>query len=225
MIMIPLLSLSIGQNQLAPGESWTYNASYTVQESDLCSNIINSATVNALGPCSEALNSTSNIVEVKTVYDPGISLTKISDKEGEEVEAGDIVTYTYYVTNTGDVNLSQLTLEDDMIADLLRLSGDDNSDGLLNPGEVWMYEGAYLVDEDDLCHKILNIATVWSLDPCNIVRSDNATAEIDTVCPAGCICCPEGWNLDRIDLGDQRALGLHNSQAENNVNIETGQRI
>lgn len=221
MVMISLTSLAICQDLLAPGETWTYNANYTVKESDLCSCIANNATANAVGPCSEAENS-AGPVTVETAYDAKIYLEKISDKTGEKVDAGDTVTYTYYVTNTGDVNLSEVSLEDDLIAITRYLSGDDNRDDLLNPEEVWVYEGAYIVDESDLCHKIVNFAVARGLDPCNREISGNATAEVETLCT---ICCQEGENQDLINLGDQRAVGLHSSQAKNKVKIETDQTL
>ena len=219
-----LASLSICQDQLGPGDSWTYEASHRVQESDICSCIVNNATVNASGPCSNVSNSSGGVI-VEIIYESGIDLEKISDKSGEEVDAGDTITYTYFVTNTGDVNLSNVSIEDDMIRYVSYISGNDNGDYLLNPGEVWIYEGSYLVDQNDLCHSIVNYAVANAIDPCKINQSDNATVKVDTVCPVDCICCPEGENRDLTNIGDQHAVALSNSQAENNVEIDMSQRI
>ncbi len=219
-----LASLSICQDQLAPGDSWTYEASHRVQESDICSCIVNNATVNASGPCSNVSNSSGGVI-VEIIYESGIDLEKISDKSGEEVDAGDTITYTYFVTNTGDENLSNVSIEDDMIRYVSYISGNDNGDYLLNPGEVWIYEGSYLVDQNDLCHSIVNYAVANAIDPCKINQSDNATVKVDTVCPVDCICCPEGENRDLTNIGDQHAVALSNSQAENNVEIDMSQRI
>ena len=224
LILISLVFLALGQDQLAPGDSWTYQASYRVEESDICSCIVNNATVNASGPCSNVSNSSGGVI-VEIIYQAGIDLEKISDKSGEEVDAGDTITYTYFVANTGDVNLSNVSIEDDMIRYVGYISGNKNGDDLLNPGEVWIYEGSYLVDEDDLCHSIVNYATARAMGPCKINQSDNATAEVETVCPVDCICCPEGENRDLTNIGDQRAMGLRNSQAENNVEIDISQKI
>ncbi len=224
-LMLNLLtSLSIGQDQLAPGDSWTYEASYRVQERDICSCIVNNATVNASGPCSNVSDSSGGVI-VETIYEARIDLEKISDRSGEEVDAGDTIRYTYFVANTGDVNLSNVSIEDDMIRYVSYLSGNDNGDDLLNPGEVWIYEGSYLVDEDDLCYSIVNNAIARAMDPCKINLSDIATAEVETVCSIGCICCPEGENRDLTNIGDQRAVALPNSQAENNVEIDMSQKI
>lgn len=211
-----LASLSICQEQLAPGDSWTYQANYRVEESDICSCIVNNATAKASGPCSNVSNSSGGVL-VKIIYEPGIDLEKISDKSGEEVDVGDTITYTFFVANTGDVNLSNVSIEDDMVRYVSYISGNDNGDDLLNPGEVWIYEGSYLVDQDDQCCSIVNYAIARAMDPCKIEISDNATAEVETFCPIGCVCCPEGENRDLTNIGDQRAVALPNSQAENNV--------
>ena len=80
------------QDQLAPGDSWTYEASYRVEESDICSCIVNNATVNAFGPCSNVSNSSGD-VKVEIIYEPGIDLEKLSDKSGEKVDAGDTINF------------------------------------------------------------------------------------------------------------------------------------
>lgn len=219
-----LASLSICQEQLAPGDSWTYQANYRVEESDICSCIVNNATAKASGPCSNVSNSSGGVL-VKIIYEPGIDLEKISDKSGEEVDVGDTITYTFFVANTGDVNLSNVSIEDDMVRYVSYISGNDNGDDLLNPGEVWIYEGSYLVDQDDQCCSIVNYAIARAMDPCKIEISDNATAEVETFCPIGCVCCPEGENRDLTNIGDQRAVALPNSQAENNVEIDMSQKI
>lgn len=219
-----LASLSICQEQLAPGDSWTYQANYRVEESDICSCIVNNATAKASGPCSNVSNSSGGVL-VKIIYEPGIDLEKISDKSGEEVDVGDTITYTFFVANTGDVNLSNVSIEDDMVRYVSYISGNDNGDDLLNPGEVWIYEGSYLVDQDDQCCSIVNYAIARAMDPCKIEISDNATAEVETFCPIGCVCCPEGENRDLTNIGDQRAVALPNSQAENNLEIDISQKI
>ena len=48
------------------------------------------------------------------------------------------VTYTYHVTNPGTVDLSNVTVTDDKVSTVTYVSG-DNGDGLLQPGETWIY--------------------------------------------------------------------------------------
>jgi uncharacterized repeat protein (TIGR01451 family) len=49
------------------------------------------------------------------------------------------VTYTYRVTNPGTVDLSGVTVTDDKVSPVTYVSGDANGDGLLQPGETWIY--------------------------------------------------------------------------------------
>jgi uncharacterized repeat protein (TIGR01451 family) len=55
------------------------------------------------------------------------------------------VTFTYRVTNPGNVALSDVSVKDNKISKLTYVSGDTNRDGVLQPGETWVYTGrAYL---------------------------------------------------------------------------------
>ena len=49
------------------------------------------------------------------------------------------VTYTYVVTNAGNGALSTVTVTDDKLGPVTYVSGDTNSDGLLQAGETWIY--------------------------------------------------------------------------------------
>lgn len=53
---------------------------------------------------------------------------------------GGSVTYTYVVTNTGNVPLSDVTLADDKCSSVAFIGGDTNGDSLLDLTEAWNYE-------------------------------------------------------------------------------------
>ncbi len=71
------------------------------------------------------------------------------------------VTYTYTVTNPGVVALSDVTLTDDK-GDTEYLSGDLDSNGLLDPGESWVYRMT-----SSLNATTTNTATVTGVNPAN----------------------------------------------------------
>ena len=52
---------------------------------------------------------------------------------------GGPVTYTYVVTNTGDVELSNVSVSDDKCAPVTYVSGDTNDDELLDLTEAWTF--------------------------------------------------------------------------------------
>ena len=60
---------------------------------------------------------------------------------GPVINATDQVIWKYVVTNTGNVNLMNITVWDDRLGIISNLvSGDFNNDGVMEPGEVWTYK-------------------------------------------------------------------------------------
>ena len=70
------------------------------------------AWANATDPCSETLHVNASWT-VPTSYTAAIEIDKRADVSSARI--GDILNYTYTVTNTGDVNLSGLEIEDDRL--------------------------------------------------------------------------------------------------------------
>ena len=97
---------------LLPGEFRIFNARYVVAEIDLCGNITNIAWANATDPCSKAFHVSASW-SVPTNYTAAIEIDKRADVSSARI--GDVINYTYTVTNTGDVNLSGLKIEDDRL--------------------------------------------------------------------------------------------------------------
>lgn len=71
--------------------------------------------------------------------DPGIHVDKSADPTTLDFGGGS-VTYTYVVTNTGNVPLSNVTIDDDTCASISGPSGDTNSNDQLDLQETWTYE-------------------------------------------------------------------------------------
>jgi uncharacterized repeat protein (TIGR01451 family) len=225
LFMVTLVSIVASQDVLGPGVTKTYTANYTVKDSDICKGaVVNIANVTASNEtCGKSVED-NDTASVRIVYNAAIDFEKSSDKSGEIVDAGDIITYYYYVTNTGDVPFSSVTVTDDM-AGLSEIDGPDegeggNGDTLLDPGEAWTYTSTYQVQEEDLCHKIVNWGTVTAIDPCQneIIKKD--PEEVETTCIE---CCQDRYNVEGIGAGNQMAIGFHNGEAENNVKIITNQ--
>jgi len=72
---------------------------------------------------------------------PSISIDKSVDCG--VVCAGEDVEYTYEVTNTGDCSLTDVVVTDDKIPNVEYQSGDLDSDGWLDLGEIWIYSAKY----------------------------------------------------------------------------------
>ena len=60
--------------------------------------------------------------------------------DGPIVAVGSTVTWTYVLTNPGNVPLSNITVTDDKVGTITTFTGgDSNGNGLLDPGETWTY--------------------------------------------------------------------------------------
>jgi hypothetical protein len=118
-----------GDDRLDVSETWVYTCSHVVADQDP-SPLPNTATVTGtdeLGGEDEDADSTSVVI-----LKPGALVVK----EGNQFAyAGDTVTFTFAVTNTGNAPLSDVTVTDDRCAPVTRTSGDE----LLDPGETWMF--------------------------------------------------------------------------------------
>ncbi|AAM31034.1 hypothetical protein MM_1338 [Methanosarcina mazei Go1] len=190
---------------LEVGETWTYTGTYTATLIDVITNgdgdgfIENTATVDSdqLGPESD-----SAVVPIKIipVYEPNQayeiekSIMDV-DSRGPAAsvkEAGDVITYSIVVTNTGDVDLTNVVVTDSLI-DLAGPVESENKDSVLEVGETWTFTGMYTVTQQDIDTDggydgyIDNVAMVDcdQLDP----KSDSVRAPIEEApvfkpCPA-----------------------------------------
>jgi len=72
---------------------------------------------------------------------PSIFIDKVTNgADGLNILAGLPITWTYTVSNTGNVALSGVTVTDNQEGSITnRISGDTDSDGLLDTNEVWTY--------------------------------------------------------------------------------------
>ncbi len=141
---------------LNPGETWTYNGNYTVNQADLNNNgtagngfIENTASMNfdQLGPKNDT-------VRVPIERNPHYSITKsvINPDEGGDCiinSPGDEIPYRIAVCNDGNVDLTGVSVKDPMIS-LTGPTGDGNDQGVLNPGETWVYNGIYRLTPNDI---------------------------------------------------------------------------
>lgn len=87
------------------------------------------------------------------------------------------VTYRYEVTNPGTVELSDVSLTDDKISSLEYMSGDATQDGILQPGETWVYRATVRLTETTT-----NVATATG-SGASVTTSDTAAVTVDVGSP------------------------------------------
>jgi len=101
---------------------------------------------------------------------------------GPHVAAGSTVTFTYVVTNTGNVALANVAVTDDKLGPISSFTGDTNSNGLLDLTETWTYTATATA----LAGQQTNVGTVTAADSTNITSTvtDNNPANYFGDAPA-----------------------------------------
>ena len=108
----PAAACSGASTSLAAGQIATFTATYTTRQEDVDHGLITDvATVSAQPPTGSALASDSNAVTVTAVQSPALTLDKGVSPTTVDA-AGDVVGYTFLVTNTGNVTLTTLTIQE-----------------------------------------------------------------------------------------------------------------
>jgi len=172
--------ITLGTTTLSPGSSTIGTATHTVVEGDLPGPIVNVATVTGITPTGGTI--TDNDTETVTLtYNPCINI----DKEADVVNAsvGQTITYTYNVSNCGDVTLTGVTVVDDVLGSVTL------GTTTLAPGAYTTGTKTYNVVEGDLPGPIVNTATATGTDPIGgtVTDTDTETVLINMPCP------PEVW--------------------------------
>jgi gliding motility-associated-like protein/uncharacterized repeat protein (TIGR01451 family) len=91
------------------------------------------------------------------------------------LKVGDVVTYTFTVTNPGNVSLHNVSVSDPHagLSAIVLQSGDANTNNVLEVNETWMYKATYTVTQADIdAGKITNQASVSGLAPDNSQVND-----------------------------------------------------
>jgi uncharacterized repeat protein (TIGR01451 family) len=111
--MTGLSAVVCPSDTLAPGISETCTATYTTTQADLdAGGITNEGTATGTPPTGPEVTDTSTVT-VPAIQHPAIALVKSASPTGFDA-AGTVITYSYVVTNTGNVTLSDVDVTDPM---------------------------------------------------------------------------------------------------------------
>lgn len=161
-------------NVLSIGESWSYQVLYSLVLNDINSTINNQAVVSAkpdnLDVTISDGDSDSTMVpsDVCTSGGPGIALVKTGELDDLDLDGcNESIRYTFIVSNVGSANLTDITLEDqkldDVISTQLSPGEDIGDDGILSVGESWTFTANYSITEMDIENgSVVNQATVFA---------------------------------------------------------------
>ena len=129
---------------LAKGKEKTFTYTYTVTEADVKAKAVNNTATVTLGEKSKEASTKSTLVEKTSDF----TVAKAVDKATFE-KAGEVLTYTVTVKNTGEKKLENLTISDSLVA----LNEDPFT---LEVGEEKTFTYTYTVTEADVKAKAVN---------------------------------------------------------------------
>ena len=166
-----------GDTQLDVTETWIYTGTYTINQDDIdAGEIINQATATAEAPNGDIVTDLSGSTvtdDVPTItelcQEPIIAIVKVGDIDsGDCTAVGDVITYTFTVTNEGNVTLSNIDVTDPLtgLSAITFVGGDTNDNDNLDIDEVWTYTATYAVTQGDIdAGEVVNQATATAEDP------------------------------------------------------------
>jgi uncharacterized repeat protein (TIGR01451 family) len=192
-----------GDDRLDVGETWTYEASHTISQSDVnAGGFDNTVTVNATGPDGTPVSDVSDdgddtdgnvdddVTEVVISADPSMKVTKTITQTG--AKAGDEVIFVIEAINTGNVDITlptppvdTLTRADGTVLTPVgptRLSGGtDDGDDQLETAETLRWQVSYTLVQDDIdALGISNTATLSGASPDGTPVTDTSDNGDDT---------------------------------------------
>ena len=171
----------------------TFTATYRISQDDIVAGFVeNSATITGTPPSGPDVTdlsgtdaSSDDPTVVPIVQSPAIDLVKTVDTvpllDGAAV--GEEITYSFVVTNTGNMPLTGIVIADDLVG--INLTGGPIS---LLPGEFDddSFSATYEIRQEDIdAGEVINLATVtgtWGPNPGEVVTDeDSVTAGVGTI--------------------------------------------
>ena len=146
---------------LAPGASTTCTGSHTVTAAEVAvGNVHNSATASGTPPSGPAVSSPPSTVDTPTTQNPAMTAVKSVTSAGPYT-VGSVIAYQFVVTNTGDVTLTGIVVNDAQL----------NAPAVcplttLNPGDTTTCTGSHTVTAAEVAAgNVHNSATVTGQPP------------------------------------------------------------
>jgi len=147
-------SVTCTADTLAPGDSTTCDATYVITQADVdAGTVTNTATAGGTPPdaTDPPVDSPPDTVTVPSDLLPSLSLHKTGAlAAGATGMAGDVVEYTFTVTNTGNITVRNISISDQM-AGLSNVTYNwPGADGMLTPGQQMTATATYTLTQSDV---------------------------------------------------------------------------
>ena len=160
-----------GVGVLAVGDSETGSSAHTVTQAEFdAGTLTNIATASGQGPQGQPVQDTDTQT-VNFAQNPAIAVVKSQALTTDSnlnglADAGDVVTYSYVVTNTGDVTLSSVSLSDDVEGPISLSDAAGDGVGVLAVGDSETGSSAHTVTQAEFdASSLTNVATATGQGP------------------------------------------------------------
>ncbi|MGN6126330.1 MAG: DUF7507 domain-containing protein [Humibacter sp.] len=176
-----LSAITCPQNTLVAGQVETCSATYTVTQADVnAGTITNTATATATAPGGTPVTSAPSSATVTATRTTALMIVKTADVKAAQV--GQTVTYSFLITNTGNVTLTDPQVNDTDFSGTGQLSAITCPQGVtLQPGDHTTCTTTYTVTQADVdAGKISNTATATGTPPAGM-DSPTSTPSSTTV--------------------------------------------
>ena len=155
--------------ELLPGETVTAQATYHVTQADIdAGHVANLATTTGTPPSGPAVTPPPAGTDTPLSPNAALEFSKTADASavGDPAKVGDIVAYNFTATNTGNVALTGVAIQDTMPGlSALRYNW-PGTPGVLQPGETVTATATYAITQADInAGKVVNSATATGLPP------------------------------------------------------------
>ena len=195
---------------LAPGESTTCTATYTITQADVNSGSVdNTAHANGTPPTGPAVQSPPDSTSTPTSTLASLAMDKTagapSDVNGNgRVDAGDTIAYSFLVTNTGDVTLTLVGVTDNLAGAV------SCPQTTLQPAAATTCSATYTITQPDVnSGSVDNTATATGTPPSGppVTSAPDSTATATTAIATLTVDKQAGTPADvngngRVDAGD-----------------------
>ncbi|KKB12532.1 hypothetical protein VE25_06265 [Devosia geojensis] len=158
------ISVTPGPQTLGPGGTATFTATYTPTQTDIdTGEVSNTATGTGTPPSGPPIESPPDTVVVPPEQTPGLVIDKtgtLNDGDGDGlIDLGETISYAFLVTNTGTVTLTNVTVNDPLVAV-------DQGPQTLAPGASFTFTATYTPTQAEIdAGQVSNTATGSGTDP------------------------------------------------------------
>lgn len=180
--------IPLSKTQLNPNETATGTARHTLTQADIDAGTVeNTATATANSPVQTATSVTSRRTAVTTLVaqNPQLTVTKTADTThipADAAKAGAKIGYTLKVSNTGNVTISGVNLDDELAAKSLKIDWGSNASHTLAPGQSVAATTSYEITDDDIDRGIVeNVAQASGKAPNGSSVKSNAAKASTTI--------------------------------------------